>query len=104
MSEYKLWNCRYSFEVPCDLAGERQIENYIIAARDKAEALSKGNICLSNNPAYITLNLKCGDVKYSIRELGSKRIKLPELSLEDKDFEISAKLSNGSLEFIVKKR
>lgn len=104
MSGYKLWNCRYSFDVPSNRADERHTEHYIVAARNEAEAIIKGNICLSNSPAYGSLNLTLSDVKYNVKELGRKKIKLPRLSLDDKDFEISAKLSNGSLEFIVKKK
>lgn len=104
MSRYKLWNCRYSFEVPSDRPPEMQAENYIVAARNYTEAVYKGNICLLNNPAYISLNLTPNDVKSCVREIGRKQIKMPLLSIDEDNFEISAKLSKDakSLEFLVK--
>lgn len=106
MSRYKLWNCRYSFDIPSDIAGEKQIENYVVAARNYTEAVYKGNICLLNNPAYISLNLTPNDVKPCVREIGRKRIKMPLLSIDEDKFEVSAKLSKDSksLEFLVKKK
>lgn len=106
MSKYKLWNCKYSFEVPSDRPPGIHTENYIVAARDEAEAALKGHTCLSNNPAYISLKLGPNDVKYSVKWLDGKRIKLPTLSLDEDDFEVSAKLSKSgeTLEFVVRKK
>ena len=99
--KYLLWKVSYSYPVPSDIAGEMGSNDYLIVAKNPAEAERKADDFFVKE-SFNADSLKRDLVKKSIR-VYKKKTSLPKLTLKSDQnrFSLEAEVSNDGSSFTI---